>query len=50
VFEEVCGHWTTPPKDRRPSLYLHGVSLGALNSELSFEIHDIIADPFQGAL
>jgi uncharacterized membrane protein len=50
VFEEVYGYWTTLPKDRRPSLYLHGVSLGALNSELSFEIHDIIADPFQGAL
>ena len=50
LFDEVYGHWTQLPKDQRPSLYLHGVSLGALNSELSFHTHDILADPFQGAL
>jgi uncharacterized membrane protein len=50
LFQEVYGYWTQLPRDHRPSLLLHGVSLGALNSELSFDIHDIIADPFQGAL
>lgn len=50
LFAEVYGHWTGLPKDQRPSLYLHGMSLGALNSELSFHTHDILADPFQGAL
>ena len=34
----------------RPKLYLHGLSLGALNSDLSFNIFDIVGDPFQGAL
>jgi uncharacterized membrane protein len=48
--DEVYGHWTRLPADKRPSLYLHGMSPGALNSELSFDIHDIIADMFHGAL
>jgi uncharacterized membrane protein len=50
VFQEIYHYWTHLPRDQRPSLYLHGVSLGAMNSELSFDLHDIIADPFQGAL
>jgi uncharacterized membrane protein len=50
LFRAVYGHWTRLPKDTRPALYLYGVSLGALNSDLSFDLHDIIADPFHGAL
>jgi uncharacterized membrane protein len=50
LFEEVYGHWTRLPADDRPELYLYGLSLGALNSDLSFHLHDILADPFQGAL
>ncbi len=50
LFAEVYGHWTTLPRDRRPRLYLHGLSLGALNSDRSFEIYDVIGDPFDGAL
>lgn len=50
VFQEIYAYWTQLPRDNRPSLYLHGVSLGAMNSELSFDLHDIIGDPFQGAL
>jgi uncharacterized membrane protein len=50
LFQAVYGHWTRLPKQTRPALYLYGVSLGALNSDLSFDLHDIIADPFRGAL
>lgn len=33
LFAQIYGYWTTLPKDARPKLYLHGLSLGALNSE-----------------
>ena len=29
LFAEIYGYWTTLPKDQRPKLYLHGLSLGA---------------------
>lgn len=50
MFEEVYGYWTQLPAERRPQLYLHGVSLGALNSDLSFDLYDVLRDPFHGAL
>ncbi len=50
LFKEVYGYWSTLPRDHRPQLYLHGLSLGALNSQLSANLYDVIADPFQGAL
>ena len=50
VFDKVYGHWTELPRERRPRLYLHGLSLGALNSDRSFSIYDVVRDPFHGAL
>ncbi len=50
LFSAVYGHWTRLHEDARPALYLHGVSLGAHNSQLSADLYDVIADPFQGAL
>ncbi|HEX6995257.1 MAG TPA: alpha/beta-hydrolase family protein [Gammaproteobacteria bacterium] len=50
VFADVYGHWTRLPRDRRPALYLHGLSLGALHSDASFDIYDVIGDVFDGAL
>lgn len=50
LFRKVYDHWTSLPRDRRPRLYLHGLSLGAMSSEASTDFHDVIADPFQGAL
>ncbi|TCU20417.1 alpha/beta hydrolase [Rhizobium sullae] len=50
LFRAVYNYWITLPRDGRPKLYLHGLSLGAMNSELSADLYDIIADPFQGAL
>lgn len=50
LFSAVYGHWTTLPHDARPRLYLYGLSLGALNSEKSADLFEIIGDPIQGAL
>ncbi|MGL4414899.1 alpha/beta hydrolase [Roseinatronobacter monicus] len=50
VFAAVYGHWRTLPPETRPALYLNGLSLGALNSELSHNLHDVVGDPFDGAL
>lgn len=50
LFIEIYGHWITLPKDRRPRLYLHGISLGAANSEQSTDLIEILGDPFAGAL
>jgi uncharacterized membrane protein len=50
LFEEIYGYWTTLPKGARPRLFLHGLSLGAMNSEKSAELFEIIGDPIDGAL
>src|SRR6516162_223172 len=50
LFKEVYEYWTTLPKDRRPRLYLHGLSLGAKNSEQSTDLIQVLGDPFAGAL
>jgi uncharacterized membrane protein len=50
VFQAVHGHWHGLPPDQRPALYLFGLSLGALNSDLSADNFDLVNDPYQGAL
>jgi len=50
LFREVYAHWTALPHDARPRLYLYGLSLGAISSEQSVRLHEVIADPIQGAL
>lgn len=50
LFTEIYGYWTALPKDKRPKLYLHGLSLGSMNSEKSFEMFELIGDPIDGAL
>ena len=50
LFSQVYDHWCSLPKDRRPKLYLHGLSLGAMNSEMSAELFEILGDPIHGAL
>jgi uncharacterized membrane protein len=50
LFREVYDHWSTLPREGRPRLYLHGLSLGALNSDHSADLYDVIGDPFHGAL
>lgn len=50
LFAEVYRHWRNLPAERRPRLYLHGLSLGALNSERSVDIWDLVGNPIDGAL
>jgi uncharacterized membrane protein len=50
LFAAIYGYWTTLPKDTRPRLYLHGLSLGAMSSEQSAELFETIGDPIAGAL
>jgi hypothetical protein len=50
LFKEIYGYWITLPKESRPRLYLHGISLGAMNSEQSTDLIEVIGDPFDGAL
>jgi uncharacterized membrane protein len=50
LFKEIYGYWTTLPKGKRPRLYLHGLSLGAMNSEGSTDLIEVLGDPFAGAL
>ncbi|PKD42478.1 alpha/beta hydrolase [Rhodohalobacter barkolensis] len=50
LFQKVYGYWSSLPESSRPELYLHGLSLGALNSDHSFDLYDIISDPFHGVL
>ena len=50
LFSEVYGYWTKLPREGRPRLYLHGLSLGALSSEQSAELFEVIGDPYHGAL
>lgn len=50
VFVEIYGYWRSLPVDVRPRLFLNGLSLGSLNSDLSFDLFDIIDVPFTGAL
>ncbi|MGY3394824.1 putative membrane protein [Bradyrhizobium sp. USDA 3311] len=50
LFAEIYGYWTSLPKDKRPRVYLHGLSLGAMNSEKSAELFETIGDPIAGAL
>jgi uncharacterized membrane protein len=50
LFNEVYQYWTTLPKDKRPKLYLQGLSLGSLGAETSADLFTIFADPIHGGV
>ncbi|TVS10809.1 MAG: hypothetical protein EA419_09925 [Wenzhouxiangella sp.] len=50
LFDRVYRHWRELPTEHRPRLYLHGLSLGALNSDRSADMWDLVGDPIDGAL
>lgn len=50
LFDAIYGYWKTLPKDSRPRLYLHGLSLGSLGSESSADLFMIFEDPIQGGV
>jgi uncharacterized membrane protein len=49
LFDAVYAHWTTLDPQKRPRLYLFGLSLGALGSEASTNLLTLLADPIHGA-
>lgn len=50
LFSKVYEYWSNLPPDSRPRLYLYGLSLGALSSQQSMRLHEVIGDPIHGAL
>jgi uncharacterized membrane protein len=48
LFHEVYRYGTRLPDDRRPGLYLYGLSLGASASEQSAQLSEVFSDPFKG--
>lgn len=50
LLTAIHRHWSALPAATRPRLYLHGLSLGAFNSERSLRGQDMTRDPIHGAL
>ncbi len=50
MFRAIYAHWTRLPLQSRPKFYLHGLSLGSLNSEHSLNLFEMLSDPIDGAL
>lgn len=46
----VYEHWSSMPTDRRPRLYMHGISLGAWSSMHAFNVFQMMNEPIDGAL
>lgn len=49
LLEVVHDHWKTLPKDSRPRLYAHGLSLGAWSSMYGTNLFRMVGDPIDGA-
>ncbi|MEE4120490.1 MAG: alpha/beta-hydrolase family protein [Paracoccaceae bacterium] len=50
LFDVIHDHWSELPEGERPALYIHGLSQGALNSQATLPLFDVLADPPAGAL
>lgn len=50
LFLTIYRYWTELPRETRPKLYLQGLSLGALHSERSADMLEMLGDPINGAL
>ncbi|MCA8880420.1 MAG: alpha/beta-hydrolase family protein [Rhodobacteraceae bacterium] len=50
LFDTIYEYWLTLPEDRRPRLFVHGLSQGAFNSQQTLPILDILAAPIDGAV
>ena len=50
LISAVHGYWKTLPKDKRPRLYIHGLSLGAWSSMYGTGLFALLDDPINGAL
>ncbi len=49
LLEVVHKYWKTLPADRRPRLYVHGLSLGAWSSMYATNLFRLVDDPIDGA-
>lgn len=49
LISAVHGHWRSLPKDSRPRLYIHGLSLGAWSSMYGTDLFALLDDPINGA-
>ncbi|WP_108837509.1 alpha/beta-hydrolase family protein [Tateyamaria sp. Alg231-49] len=49
LLEIVHQYWKTLPKDDRPRLYAHGLSLGAWSSMYATNLFRLVDDPIDGA-
>ena len=50
LFNVVYDHWKRLPKETRPRLYLHGLSLGSYGSEQSMDLYFVLGDLIHGAV
>lgn len=50
LFDVVYPYWTSLPKENRPRLYLHGLSLGSLGSEAAADLIFMLKDLIHGAV
>jgi uncharacterized membrane protein len=50
VFGTIHEYWSTLPEDRRPEIYLYGLSLGTYGVESILTSINIINEPIDGAL
>ncbi len=50
LMKAVYHHWVSLPPNRRPQLYMHGISLGAWSSMNAFNAFQMMNEPIDGAL
>ncbi len=50
LITKVHSYWRSLPKDNRPRLYIHGLSLGAWASMYGTDLFALLDDPINGAL
>jgi uncharacterized membrane protein len=50
LIAEIHNYWKLLPKESRPRLYIHGLSLGAWSSMYGTNVFALLDDPISGAL
>jgi uncharacterized membrane protein len=50
LFDVVYDYWKQLPRNQRPRLYVHGLSLGSLGSAASADLLTVFEDPIQGGV
>ncbi len=50
LINKVHSHWRSLPKETRPRLYIHGLSLGSWSSMYGTDLFTLLDNPINGAL